>query len=116
MGTSVSSYLIAFVLTVLVEMGVGVAWGLRRWPEIACVFWVNVFTHPLLCFAIATIERLQSTPIEFAETIALELAVTLLEWTLMCYALPRRRSLSLLALSMTMNGLSYGTGLILALR
>jgi hypothetical protein len=103
----VRSYLIAFVATVFLEVGVALLLGYRKRAEVAAVFWVNVFSHPLVNFLIGIIGLLRATPASSNEIFLLEVSVVIVEWQLLCYTLPRQSRTRLLLLSITMNGVSY---------
>ena len=103
-------YLIAFLLTIVIEVAVAALLGYRRRLEIAAVVCVNVFSHPLLCFLLGLLASLQSAPVGQLEIVPFEAAVVLAEWQLLCYALRRRPKSQLLVLSLSMNCSSYMAG------
>jgi hypothetical protein len=113
MTISPSNYAIAFLLTILVEVAVALLLGYRKRNELACVVWVNVFSHPLLNFLVSIIRS--SRPLSTRDPIIIffEAGVVLLEWQLLCYALPRYQKRSLFLLSAAMNIGSYGAGLVI---
>jgi hypothetical protein len=106
----VRNYAIAFLLTVAIETAVAWLFGYRRWRELACVIAVNVFSHPAANFLVWTIVRWSEQPFGFGEILLLEIGVVLVEWRLMCYALPQRSRGALFWLSLAMNGASYAAG------
>ena len=108
MAVAISNYAIAFFLTVVVEIGVAWVLNYRKRAEIAAVFWVNVFSHPLLHFLMGVVGALRSAPITPGETLGFEAGVVILEWLLLCYALPDHSKWRLLFLSLAMNAASYG--------
>jgi hypothetical protein len=114
MASDLGSYAIAFVLTVLLEVAVALAFGLRRRPEIGAVVLVNVFSHPLLICLLWTIASLRATPIRGLEILMLEAGAVLVEWRLLCYAIPRHSAKRLFVLSLTMNAASYLSGMALS--
>jgi hypothetical protein len=107
------NYLIAFLLTIVFEVAVALLFGYRKWMEIAAIFWVNVFTHPLLIYLVLIINALRSVPTRPLEILLFEIGVVVVEWQLLCYALPQRLKSRLLLLSLMMNGVSYLAGLLL---
>lgn len=115
MASDLGSYAIAFLLTVVLEVAVALALGLRRRLEIAAVVLVNVFSHPLLIYLLWTIASLRATPIRGLEILMLEAGVVLVEWALLCFAVPRRPARRLFVLSLTMNAASYLSGMALSL-
>jgi hypothetical protein len=114
MASDVRSYAVAFLLTLVLEVGAALMLGFRQRSEIASVICVNVFSHPLLVYVIWLVASLRSIPLGLAEVSVLEAIVVLLEWRLLCFALPRQRVSRLLVLSLMMNSLSFLTGLFLA--
>jgi hypothetical protein len=107
MTTEIVNYAIAFLLTVVLEVAVALLFGYRKPAEIAAVFWVNVFSHPLVNFLIRIVGVLREAPVGPKELLLFECGVVLVEWQLLCYALPRRSRIGLLILSLAMNGVSY---------
>jgi hypothetical protein len=101
---------IAFFLTIVVEMAVALLLGYRRRVEIACVFWVNVFSWPLLNYLLWTLASLRSAPFSTPIILLFETGVVLVEWQLLCFALPRHSRFQLFVLSLTMNSASYLAG------
>ena len=114
MASDVRSYAVAFLLTLVLEVGAALALGFRKRSELASVIWVNVFSHPLLVYVIWLVDSLRSTPLGLVGVSVLEALVALLEWRLLCFALPRQPVSRLLVLSLIMNSLSFLTGLFLA--
>ncbi len=113
MATDLRNYTIAFLLTIVLEVAVALVLGYRRRHEIACVVLVNVFSHPLANYLVWIIGELRSTPIRPLEILLLEAAVVIVEWLLLCYALPRRRKSGLFVLSLAMNSGSYLAGTLI---
>jgi hypothetical protein len=56
-------------------------------------------------------ETIRTVPGRPLEILLLEVSVVIIEWLLLCYALPGRRKSSLLVLSLAMNSVSYLAGL-----
>jgi hypothetical protein len=113
MTTKLSNYAIAFLLAIVVEGAVALVLGYRKRHELACVVWVNVFSHPLLYYLVWIIRSSRTLSARDPIIILFEAGVVLLEWQLLCYALPRYQKRSLLLLSAAMNVASYGAGLVL---
>jgi hypothetical protein len=113
MSNDLNNYAIAFLLTIILEVAVALLFGYRKRLEIACVFWVNVFSHPLLNYLIWIIGDLRSEPLGLLGILLLEAAVVLLEWQLLCFALNQHQKSRLFILSLAMNGVSYVAGLLL---
>ena len=107
MATDLRHYLIAFLMTIALELGTATLLGYRKRSELAAVFWVNVFSHPLVCCLIWVVGQWQLTPVNTNEILLFEAGVVLVEWQLLCYALPKHSRAKLLLLSLTMNIVSY---------
>jgi hypothetical protein len=112
----VSNYAIAFLLTLAIEPAVAWLLGYRRRLELACVAAVNVFTHPALNLIIWTAARWYERPVGLPGILLLEIGVVLVEWRLMCFALPQRSSRGLFYLSLAMNAASYLAGFLVPWR
>jgi hypothetical protein len=110
MASYLINYAIAFVLTVVIEVAVALALGYRKRLEIACVVCVNVFSWPLVNYLIWITASLQATPISTPQILLFEAGVVIVEWLLLCYALPRRTKGRLFILSLAMNCTSYIVG------
>jgi hypothetical protein len=115
MATDLRNYAIAFLLTIVLEVAVAALLGYRRRAEIACVVLVNVFSHPLVCYLAWFANSLRAAPLRWFEILLIEAGVVLVEWLLLCYALPCRRKSGLFSLSLAMNAASYLAGVILPL-
>jgi hypothetical protein len=105
--TQIRDYAIAFLLTVVLEVGVALLLGYRKRAEIAAVFWVNVFSHPLVNFLVAIVGTFRSAAVTPHEILLFEAGVVIVEWQLLCFALPQRSRMRLLILSLAMNSVSY---------
>ena len=110
MATDLRNYAIAFLLTIVLEVAVALLLGYRRRLEIASVALVNVFSHPLVNYLIWVADSLRAVPVGALEILLLEVGVVIVEWLLLCYALPQRRKSGLFVLSLVMNGVSYLAG------
>jgi hypothetical protein len=106
-AAEVANYAIAFLLTVVLEVGVALVLGYRRRAEIAAVFWVNVFSHPLVNYLVGIAGLLRAASLSSNEVLVLEAGVVIVEWLLLCFALPCRSMAHLLFLSLAMNAVSY---------
>jgi hypothetical protein len=108
MDRELVNYAWAFVATLVLETAIAWLLGYRRREELAAVVCVNVFTHPAACFLL----WLGVIPADWPWILLLEAGIVLVEWLLLCYALPRKSKARLLALSFMMNAASYLAGLI----
>jgi hypothetical protein len=112
MATDLRNYAVAFLVTIVVEAAVAVLLGYRKRREIAAVVLVNVFSHPMLCYLIWIADSFRAVPTRPVEIAVLEIGVVVVEWSLLCYALPQRGRSRLLLLSAAMNCVSYLSGFL----
>jgi hypothetical protein len=110
MSSYACNYAIAFLMALVIEPAVAWALGYRRWRELVCVVAVNVFSHPAVNFFVYAIVQWRERPLGLGAILLLELGVVLVEWRLMCYALPERAPRGLFVLSLVMNAASYVAG------
>jgi hypothetical protein len=106
------SYLLALVLTIIVETGVAFILGYRDRKSLAVVALVNVITNPILNYLLLVIAVFRIMEISTALILFLEALVVLAEWRLMVYALDRD-PWQLFVLSLVMNTASYLAGLLI---
>ena len=109
------NYAIAFLLTVVLEVAVALLLGYRKRVEIVCIFLVNVFSHPLVNYLVWVTNTMRAEPLGPVGHLPFEIGVVLVEWLLLCYALPRHARSRLFALSLAMNSVSYLAGVLLFL-
>lgn len=112
MVNNIANYAIAFLVTVVLEVTVALMFGYRKPAEIAAVFWVNVFSHPLVNYLIAVVGLLRAAPVSSNGIFLFEAGVVIAEWRLLCFALPRHSKARLLILSLAMNAVSYSLPLL----
>jgi hypothetical protein len=115
MGNLLYSYAIAFVATIVIEVAVAALLGYRRRTEIAAVICVNLFTHPLVNYLVWLIVALRSAPVGPRDIALFEISIVIIEWLLLCYAIPNGGRTRLFVLSLAINGASYLAGLLLRL-
>ncbi len=99
------------LLTLLVELSVGVLLGYRRWDEMAAIFLVNLVTNPLLNYLVILNNHYSILALTQPIILGAEAAVIFVEWGLLVYALkgnPRK----LFGLSLAMNACSYAVGVL----
>lgn len=108
----ISSYLVALLLTILIEVFVALIFGYKRKKEILSVILLNLITQPVLNYflLIDSYFSLVSVTIQF--TLLLEIIVILVEWQLLVWTLQRKLK-SLFVLSTVMNLASLTIGLSL---
>jgi hypothetical protein len=110
MTSCLINYAIGFLLAIVAETAVALAFGYRKRTEIAAVVCVNAFSYPLVNYLIWLVSSLRSAPVGAAGILLLEAGVTTIEWLLLCYALPRHPRLRLFLLSLAMNSVSFVAG------
>jgi heme/copper-type cytochrome/quinol oxidase subunit 4 len=110
MRSSLINYAIGFLLAIVLETAVAAAIGYRKRIEIASVVCVNCFSYPLVNYLLWLVASLQSAPVGAPALLLFEVGVVIVEWLLLCYALPRHPRTRLLLLSLAMNSVSYFAG------
>ena len=108
-----SAYVIALVGTIVVEVGVGLVLGYRRFREIGAIALVNLITNPSLNYLLVVNEDRHFFVRNTASLLVLEASVVLVEWGLLALALPYRKRLNLFLLSLLMNTCSCVAGAII---
>lgn len=106
-----ATYLIAFVLTVLIETGVALALGYRKRSLLLAILLVNVCTHPLLNALMLANAHFALIP-DFPFLVVLEIGVVFAEWLLLRDTF-RNDPRPLLRLSFWMNFTSFATGVLI---
>jgi hypothetical protein len=108
----ISSYLVALLLTILIEVFVALIFGYKCKKEILSVILLNLITQPVLNYflLINSYFSLVSVTIQFI--LLLEIIVILVEWQLLVWTLQRKLK-SLFVLSIVMNLASLTIGLSL---
>ena len=107
---TIISYLLAFFLTILIEVAVAFILGYRNRRALLTVICVNLITHPILHYLLFLNWFFPLLP-SFFLLLMLEVAATLAEWRLLIYAL-RKKWTSMLLLSVSMNGISFIVGIL----
>jgi hypothetical protein len=106
---SIRDALLALLLTEIVEIAVALVLGYRRPREIVAVFLINLLTNPSLNYLLYLNDHFGFIRNRFPLILILEVAVVLIEWALLVFAL-RGNKKSLFVLSLAMNTCSYLTG------
>jgi hypothetical protein len=104
--------LLALLLTEIVETTVALLLGYRRPREIIAVILVNLVTNPSLNYLLFLNDHFGVIRQRLALVLLLEVAVVLIEWALLVFALRGNRK-SLFVLSLAMNTCSYLTGVLI---
>ena len=104
-------YLIALLLTLIIEGGIAYLLGLRTGRYILAVAMINVLTHVTLNYLLFVLGYL-GVSASFMLIVVLEIGVVIVEWQLLVYVFrePRRR---FLAVSILGNTASFLVGLLL---
>ena len=105
-------FLIALLLTIVVEWCVVFLFGYRNKNVFLVVAMINLVTNPLLNYIILVIQYLNLFQINMPVFFIIELLVILAEWRLLIYAI-NENDKKLLILSVVMNLASFISGLVL---
>jgi len=109
---NIRDVLLALLLTEIVEIAVALFLGYRRPRAIIAVILVNLVTNPSLNYLLFLNEYFGIIRYRFPLIFFSELAVVLVEWALLAFAL-RGNKKSLFVLSFAMNTCSYLTGVLI---
>lgn len=107
-----SSYLIALLLTIAIEVVVANFFGYRKKSEITTIIFINLITNPLLNYLLFTNGYFGITQTNTTIILFLEIVVVLVEWLLLGSVL-QQNSKKLFTLSLVMNFCSYIVGVLL---
>lgn len=104
-------YLLALLLTLIIEAGAAYLLGFRTGRFLAALAAINVITNPALNYLLLVLAYL-GREASFALIVFLEILVVIVEWQLLVYVFrsPRGRFLSI---SILANGMSFLIGLLL---
>lgn len=104
-------YLLALLLTLVIEGGIAYLLGLRKSQYMLAVALINVITHVILNYLILVLGYL-GIDVTFVLIGTLEILVVIVEWQLLVYVFrgPKRRFLTISALA---NAMSFFIGLLL---
>ena len=109
---NIRDWLIALLLTEIVEITVALLLGYRRPRQIMAVFVINLITNPSVNFLVFLNDYFGLIQDRLLLILFLELGVILVEWAMLVIAL-RENKKSLLGLSFAMNTCSYLTGVLI---
>jgi hypothetical protein len=107
-----NSYVVALLLTILIEVSVALVFGYRSKREIFSVLLVNLITEPVLNYLLLINSYFSLVSASILFILLLESVVILVEWRLLAYALDGD-SKRLFVLSLVMNLASLVVGLLL---
>lgn len=99
-------------LTLVLELGFALAWGLRGRRELTVVILVNILTNPAVVLSYHTAVGLWGWP-PVPVTAVLESAAVAVEW--LCYRECSEQLKRPFLFSLLANGFSYGIGCIINL-
>jgi hypothetical protein len=105
------NYIIALFLTIVIELCVALAFGYKEKKALYLVVLVNLLTHPVINYIIFVNSIFSLMPYQ-PLVIILEIIVVIVEWQALSYGLNSKK-IKLFYLSLYMNAVSYGIGLLL---
>ena len=105
-------YLLALILTLIIELSVAYIFGFRTKKSIITIFLVNFITHPLLCYFLWINSVISIIPVNYFSIVVLEILVALLESVLLFFSL-NQKYLNMLRLSLYINITSFVFGLLM---
>jgi hypothetical protein len=106
-------FILALILTILIEVGVARLFGLKEKKELLTVVLVNVITNPLLNYLILVNAYFHLIGQSQILILIIEALVVLVEWRILVWALSQRAK-KMFLLSLVMNACSFLVGLFLA--
>jgi hypothetical protein len=106
-----SNFIIAFLLTIIIEVIVALVLGYRKRGEIIAIVFINIITNPILNYFLSLNNYLGIIQINQIMILLLEIIIVIVEWLLLRFALQQKSS-RLLILSMAMNFCSYLAGFV----
>jgi len=107
-----SSYLLTFLLTVIIEIFVGYLFLLRDRESIVTIFFINLLTNPLINYLVFLNSKLNLLETNWYIIIILEVCIVLLESRLLVSVL-KKESKRMLMLSIIMNSSSFLIGYLI---
>jgi len=105
-------YFLALILTLIIELSVAYVFGFRNKKNITTIIFINLVTHPLLCYFLWMNSVIFIIPVNYFSIIILEILVVLLESVLLLFAL-KQKYLNMLKLSFGINMVSFLVGLLI---
>lgn len=106
-----SDYLVALILTIIIEVGIAALLGYQSYVALRAVVLVNLISHPLLCYLLALNGYFGFIDYR-TSVVVLETLVVFGEWGGLLYVL-RETPKKLFMLSFSMNLASFLIGLLL---
>jgi len=108
---AIANYILALVLTIVVEIGVAAALPHNTNVSARTIVLVNLMSHPLLHYVLWTNHYAQFMTVTWPVLIGLEMGVVVLEWALLLFVV-REKAIHLFYLSLAMNAASFTVGLV----
>ena len=104
-------YLLALLLTLIIEGGIAYLLGLRKDQQLLTVAMINVITHPVLSYLLLVFGYL-GMDVTLGLVSILEILVVIVEWQLLIYVFgsPSRR---FFIVSLLANSVSFLIGILL---
>lgn len=108
----INSFLLAPLLTIVIELAVALFFGFREKIEIITIIFVNLLTNPILNYFLWVNDYFSFFKSNLLLTLFLEVVVVFIEWRLFMFVL-QEKSNKLLKLSFAMNFCSYVAGVLI---
>lgn len=108
----INSFLLAPLLTIVIELAVAILFGFRKKIEIITIIFVNLLTNPVLNYFLWVNDYFSFFKSNLLLTLFLEVVVVFVEWKLLMYIL-QEKSNKLFRLSLAMNFCSYIAGVLI---
>lgn len=108
----INSFLLAPLLTIVIELTVAILFGFRKKIEIITIIFVNLLTNPVLNYFLWVNDYFSFFKSNLLITLFLEVVVVFVEWKLLMHVL-QEKSNKLLRLSVAMNFCSYIAGVLI---
>lgn len=105
-------FILALILTILIEVGIAWLFGLRKKKELITVVLINVITNPLLNYLILVNAYFHLIDQSQILLLILEGLVVLVEWRILVWALSQGVK-KMFLLSLVMNASSFLGGLFI---
>lgn len=108
----IEAYLIALLLTLVIEFLVVYIIGFKDKKSLISVICVNIISHPILCYILWINMTVMLFKVNYFSVIILEVIVVILEASLLSFAL-RKKFTTMIMISFAMNFVSFVAGLLI---
>ncbi len=109
---TIAYYFLALFLTLIIELSVAYALGFKKRKYLITILFINLITHPLLCYFLWLNSNLSIIPINYVSIIIMEILVVIVESVLLYFTM-KQKYLNMLILSLSMNAVSFLIGLLI---